>query len=223
MTGTFDGSHGSVGSTSSSLLDRVKARDDAAWRRLVRVYGPLILFWCRGPGIRREDRVDICQEVFRAVAANIDGFRRDEASGTFRGWLRTITRNKVVDHFRRQNRQPVATGGSAAQERFLEIPDGDPSSVPEAGDQPARGSTGWRRVSPAGRPVQRPTIRRRPRPRRRGAVWIGWRCRRPWTAERSLPARTRGRCRQGSVESECNRKEKGRTTADRDQPNTPHL
>ena len=42
----------SVGSTSSSLLDRVKVRDEAAWQRLVRVYGPLVLYWCRCAGIR---------------------------------------------------------------------------------------------------------------------------------------------------------------------------
>ena len=125
----------SVGSTSSSLLDRVKVRDEAAWRRLVSVYGHLVLYWCRCAGIRREDRVDVCQEVFRAVAVNIDGFRHDQPGGTFRGWLRTITRSKVVDHFRRQNRQPVAIGGSVAHERFLAIPDCDASSIPEAGDQ----------------------------------------------------------------------------------------
>ena len=67
--------------------------------------------------------------------ANIDSFRRDQAGGSFRGWLRTITRNKVVDHVRRQKRQPVAPGGSDARERFLAIPDGDASSVPEASDQ----------------------------------------------------------------------------------------
>ena len=135
VTEPFDVSRGSVGSTSSSLLDRVKARDDAAWRRLVSVYGHLVLYWCRCAGIRREDRADICQDVFRAVAVNIDGFQRDQAGGTFRGWLRTITRSKVADHFRRQNRQPAATGGSDAHERFLAIPDSDASSVPEASDQ----------------------------------------------------------------------------------------
>ena len=125
----------SVGSTSSSLLDRVKVRDEAAWQRLVRVYGPLVLYWCRCAGVQRADRVDVCQDVFKAVAVNIDGFRHDQPGNTFRGWLRTITRNKVADHFRRQNRQPTAIGGSAARERFLAIPDGDVSSAIEAGDQ----------------------------------------------------------------------------------------
>jgi RNA polymerase sigma-70 factor, ECF subfamily len=130
-----DAACGSVGSTSSSLLDRVKVRDEAAWKRLVSVYGHLILYWCRCAGVRREDRVDVSQEVFRAVAANIDGFRHDQPGDTFRGWLRTITRNKVADHFRRQNRQPAAPGGSVARERLLAIPDGDASSAAETGNQ----------------------------------------------------------------------------------------
>ncbi len=135
MTQPLDNSLGSIGSTSSSFLDRVKARDDSAWERLRRIYGALVLRWCQRANVRREDCADVCQDVFRAVAANIDNFQRDQAGGTFRGWLRTITHNKVVDHFRRQNRQPVAAGGTNAYERFLAVPDGDTSSIPEASDE----------------------------------------------------------------------------------------
>ena len=128
-------SHDSVGSTSSSFLDRVKARDEGAWRRLESVYGHLVLYWCRYYGVRREDRADVCQDVFRAVAVSIDSFQRDQTGGTFRGWLRTITHSKVADHFRRQKRQADAQGGTDACERFLKIPDGDSASDSEAGDQ----------------------------------------------------------------------------------------
>ncbi len=61
-------SYESVGSTSSSLLDRVKVRDQAAWQRLVRVCGHLVLTWCRCAGVLHADRVDVCQEVSQAVA-----------------------------------------------------------------------------------------------------------------------------------------------------------
>ena len=135
VTEPFDICRGSVGSTSSSFLDRVKARDEGAWRRLESVYGHLVLYWCRYYGVRREDRADVCQDVFRAVAVSIDSFQRDQTGGTFRGWLRTITRSKIADHFRRQNRQPDAQGGSDAYERFLEIPDGDSASASEVSDQ----------------------------------------------------------------------------------------
>ena len=138
MTEPVDNSRGPIGSTSSSFLDRVKARDYEAWRRLAGVYASLVLRWCQYEGVGRdEDRADICQEVFRAVAANVDCFQRDRSRGTFRGWLRTITRRKVADHFRQKNRQPPAkaTGGSDAYEHILAIPDGDGSSVPEASDE----------------------------------------------------------------------------------------
>ena len=135
VTEPFDISRGSVGSTSSSFLDRVKARDEGAWRRLESVYGHLVLYWCRYYGVRREDRADVCQDVFRAVAVSIDSFQRDQTGGTFRGWLRTITRSKIADHFRRQNRQPDAQGGTDAYERFLEIPDGDSAAASEVSDQ----------------------------------------------------------------------------------------
>jgi RNA polymerase sigma-70 factor (ECF subfamily) len=135
VTEPFDSSRGSVGSTSSSFLDRVKARDEGAWRRLESVYGHLVFYWCRYYDVRREDRADVCQDVFRAVAISIDSFQRDQPGGTFRGWLRTITRNKIADHFRRQNRQPDAQGGTDAYERFSEIPDGDSASASEVSDQ----------------------------------------------------------------------------------------
>jgi RNA polymerase sigma-70 factor (ECF subfamily) len=59
-----------------------------------------------------EDRADVFQEVFRSLAEKIDGFCRDRPGGTFRGWLRTITRNKITDHFRKKQEQ--AAGGSDA-------------------------------------------------------------------------------------------------------------
>ncbi len=95
----------------TSLLEKVKAQDPAAWQRLVHLYGPLVYRWCRQAGLRAEDAADAVQEVFRSVAAGIGDFRRDRPGDTFRGWLWTIARNKVHDHFRRQGKQPEASGG----------------------------------------------------------------------------------------------------------------
>jgi RNA polymerase sigma-70 factor (ECF subfamily) len=108
--------HGSsIGSTSSSLLQRVQGQDADAWRRLVRLYGPLIDYWVRRGGLQPADAEDVFQDVFRAVAAHIGTFTRDRATGSFRGWLRTITRSKLADHFRRRGQQPEAVGGSPHQ------------------------------------------------------------------------------------------------------------
>jgi RNA polymerase sigma-70 factor (ECF subfamily) len=109
-------------STSRSLLERVRADDPAAWERLVALYAPLVYHWCREYGVQEHDAADIFQEVFQAVATHIGSFRRERPADTFRGWVRTITHNKVLDLFRRRGREPQATGGSDAQQRLTQTP-----------------------------------------------------------------------------------------------------
>jgi RNA polymerase sigma-70 factor (ECF subfamily) len=116
-------------STSSSLLERVKARDPEAWRRLVALYTPLIYGWCRQCGLQAEDAADIGQEVFSAVAGNREGFRRGGPHASFRGWLWTVTRNKVRDYSRRQKGKALAQGGTDAQQRLAEVPEHEPEST----------------------------------------------------------------------------------------------
>ena len=123
MTHPLNPTSNSVGSTSSSLLKRLTSHDPAAWQRFVRLYGPLVYYWCRQADLQESDREDVFQDVFRAVAEHLPGFRHDRPDGSFRGWLRTITRNKFRDHFRRTAREPRATGGSDAQQWLLTIPD----------------------------------------------------------------------------------------------------
>jgi RNA polymerase sigma-70 factor (ECF subfamily) len=108
-------------STSRSLLERVRVRDEEAWRRLLHLYGPLVASWCTHWGVRGQDADDITQEVFQAVSRHLDGFRRDRPGDTFRGWLRTIARNKLLDHFRRLENQPAAQGGSVAHQQLQQI------------------------------------------------------------------------------------------------------
>ncbi len=119
-------------SISRSWLERARVRDPDAWRKLAEVYGPLVYQWCRRAGLQSTDATDVVQEVFRSVAGAIDGFRRDRRGDSFRGWLWTITRNKVRDHFRGRGDRPVAQGGSAAQARLRELPHEAPEDSDEA-------------------------------------------------------------------------------------------
>ncbi len=127
MISSRDNSGNGVGpspstATSRSLLERVKADEPQAWDRLVTLYAPLVFQWCRSWGLREQDAADIFQEVFQAVAAHIGTFRKEREGDTFRGWLRTITRNKVHDYFRRRGREPEGVGGTDAQARLAELP-----------------------------------------------------------------------------------------------------
>lgn len=113
----------SSAATSRGLLERARVRDPAAWERLVSLYAPLVLHWCRGWGLNEDDAADVFQDVFGSVAAHLAGFRREKAGDTFRGWLRTITRNKVNDFFRRRRREPPGVGGSEARAVLSQVPD----------------------------------------------------------------------------------------------------
>jgi RNA polymerase sigma-70 factor (ECF subfamily) len=105
------------------LLERVRANDAEAWRRLVALYGPLVRFWCARGGVPEADGEDVAQEVFAAAAGSLGGFRRDRPGDSFRGWLRGVTRNQVLLYFRRNRGRPHAEGGSDAWERFQEVAD----------------------------------------------------------------------------------------------------
>jgi RNA polymerase sigma-70 factor, ECF subfamily len=123
------------GSTSLSLIARARDRDADAWRRLTLLYGPLVYSWCRQAGLQEADAADVVQDVFRAVATGIDGFRSGPDT-SFRGWLWGIVRNKLSDHFRRRASQATSPGGTDAYERLQQIPeipfdelgDSDPST-----------------------------------------------------------------------------------------------
>jgi RNA polymerase sigma-70 factor (ECF subfamily) len=106
-------------STSHSLILRLKARDEKAWERMVYLYAPLMSHWCSRSNLNPEEAADVTQDVLRTVSQSIGDFQRKSERGTFRGWLRTIFRSRVVDYVRRNQRQPRARGGTDAL-RWLE-------------------------------------------------------------------------------------------------------
>lgn len=121
----------SPSSTSLSLLSRIRSNDAVAWSQLVKLYAPIVGYWCRRQGIGSEDSADIIQMVFLAVARGLDNFRpvsarkltaAPQGDGSFRAWLWVITRNKIRDWARSQP-QVRAAGGSSVNQLLHEIPD----------------------------------------------------------------------------------------------------
>lgn len=109
--------------TSTSWLLRVKSRDPQAWQRLTELYGPLVFHWARRHGLSPEDAGDLMQEVFGAVAVAVERFLHSPGQGTFRGWLWTIARNKLRDHYRQAAHREAAAGGTEAGLRLSSIPE----------------------------------------------------------------------------------------------------
>src|ERR1043166_8387300 len=93
--------------TSLTLLARVQADEPAAWERFVELYAPLVHHWCRRAELATEHAADVFQDVFQTVAQHIGASRHDRPGDTLRGWLRTITANKIRDHYRRHADEPA--------------------------------------------------------------------------------------------------------------------
>jgi RNA polymerase sigma factor (sigma-70 family) len=110
--------------TRASLLTRLRDNDDtAAWREFLDIYGPVVYGFARHRGLQDADAADLMQEVLRSVARNAVKLEYDPAKGSFRGWLYTITRNKVFNFLSAQRIRPKASGDSAVHERLENTPD----------------------------------------------------------------------------------------------------
>jgi RNA polymerase sigma-70 factor (ECF subfamily) len=118
--------------TSPSLLDGMRQRDAEAWRRLTRVYGPLVRYWCRRGGVESDAVDDLVQETFTAVVRGLPTFDRTREGATFRGWLRTIVGRKLIDRHRAEASAAAGEGGTAAQMQLGRIADPLPAADDEA-------------------------------------------------------------------------------------------
>jgi RNA polymerase sigma factor (sigma-70 family) len=117
--------------TRVTLLARLRDGNDAdAWREFVALYAPVVYGFARKRGLQDADAADLMQDVLRSVAAHMPQLEYDRAKGTFRGWLYTITRNKVYNFLNSQRRRPRGTGDSGAQQRLEQEPnrDGEPDA-----------------------------------------------------------------------------------------------
>lgn len=123
----------SLDGTSSDLLSRVRSRDPMAWERLAELYGPLVYYWCRRSGLQEADAADVVQNVFVSVASTINNYQRRMGT-TFRGWLWTVARSKIQDHFRRWRTETPGSGGSDANRRMAELPDYQPDEDGDSRD-----------------------------------------------------------------------------------------
>src|SRR5262245_9496651 len=114
--------------TSLSLLEQLRtAPNDAAWRRLVGLYTPLIHGWLRRHGVAVADADDLTQDVMAVLVRELPQSRHAGRRGAFRSWLRTVTVHRARDFWRRRQARPAATGASD----FLKVLDqlADPESA----------------------------------------------------------------------------------------------
>jgi len=112
--------------TRPSLLVRIRdARDDSAWAQFVEIYAPLVYGFARRHGLQDADAADITQEVLRSVARAAKDLDYDPGRGSFRGWLRTVVRNKVSTFLGRRKLSDQGSGGTDAYDLLRSQPASD--------------------------------------------------------------------------------------------------
>ena len=110
--------------TSVSLLERLRRQpDDESWQRLVDLYTPLLRGWLRRHLVPHEDVEDLVQEVMAVLVRELPQFHYDRSRGSFRGWLRAITVNRLRMFWRARQSRPLATGDSDLARKLAELED----------------------------------------------------------------------------------------------------
>ena len=108
--------------TRASLLIRIQDPADAeAWRQFFELYAPVIYGFARKRGLQDADAADLMQDVLRSVAGAAERLNYDPAKGTFRGWLYSVTRNKIFNFLDKQRHHARGSGDSGSQRRLEEL------------------------------------------------------------------------------------------------------
>jgi RNA polymerase sigma-70 factor, ECF subfamily len=95
----YAGRTGRAVDADTQLVERCLSGEDAAWEDLVKVHTRRVYSICyRFTGSDSEAQ-DLAQEVFLRIFKSLKSFRSGE--GSFQVWLTRLTRNLLIDHYRR--------------------------------------------------------------------------------------------------------------------------
>lgn len=97
--------------TRASLLVQLRdGTNHGAWQEFMKLYGPVVYGFARKRGLQDADAADLMQDVMRSVSTSIGRLDYDRSQGTFRGWLFTMTRNRVFNFLSARRLRPQGSG-----------------------------------------------------------------------------------------------------------------
>src|SRR5262245_12375128 len=95
--------------TRPSLLFRLRnPQDHEAWLEFVGLYEPVIYRLLRRNGLQDADAREVMQELFLTISRSIDRWDPSRERGTFRGWLRRVARNLMINWLQHGQRRFTA-------------------------------------------------------------------------------------------------------------------
>lgn len=110
--------------TRASLLLQIRdGTNHVAWQEFMRLYGPVVYGFARKRGLQDADAADLMQDVMRSVSTSIGRLDYDRNQGAFRGWLFTITRNKVFNFLSARRIRPQGSGDTTTNRLLDAQPD----------------------------------------------------------------------------------------------------
>jgi RNA polymerase sigma-70 factor (ECF subfamily) len=83
----------------SQVVERCLSGDEGAWEQLVQTHTRRVYAICYRFVGRENEAQDLTQDVFLRVFKTLGSFRSGE--GSFAVWLTRLTRNLLIDHYRR--------------------------------------------------------------------------------------------------------------------------
>jgi len=94
------------------LVRRCIAGDSSAWEEIVQRYHRRIYNICYRFAGTSDDAQDLTQEVFIKMYRTLNSY--DASKGAFMTWVTTLTRNLLVDHFRKTKQDRMTDSLDAA-------------------------------------------------------------------------------------------------------------
>ncbi len=113
--------------TDSLLVERCLGGEDAAWEELVRLNTRRVYSICYRFSGSDSEAQDVTQEVFLRVFQSLKSFRSGE--GSFQVWLARLTRNLLIDHYRRSRLQRAT---DSMEEQLTTLEESSPRMRTEA-------------------------------------------------------------------------------------------
>ena len=104
----------------SLLLELRDLENSQAWEEFVSQYGPMIYNWCQYWKLQKIDAEDVTQALLLKLFQQMRQFDYEPTQGSFRSWLKTVTRNAVRDHWRRK--KAVTAEKTEIWEQLLNTP-----------------------------------------------------------------------------------------------------
>lgn len=98
------------------------------------IYQPLISKWLGRLGAPSGDSQDLSQTILVVVVKKLPEFEHQGQAGSFRRWLKNITRNCLLEFWRARKFQPVATGKTSFQDSLNQLAD-ESSQLSQLWDQ----------------------------------------------------------------------------------------